>query len=81
MLGNRVAWTTSPSPNSSCGKWGYFVYLDEDKMKYLENDVCIADATRMLFDDDKISSDHSDLAFHPFNTYQWTYNNQVIIYC
>lgn len=57
------------------------MYLDEDKMKYLENDVCIADATRMLFDDDKISSDHSDLAFHPFNTYQWTYNNQVIIYC
>lgn len=46
LPGKHVAWKTSASLNSS-GKWGYFMYLTEDKMKYSTRDLCVTDAVLM----------------------------------
>lgn len=40
------------------------MYLGEEKMTYMEG-LCITDAELMLFDDVKISADHSDLSHNP----------------
>ena len=54
------------------------MYLDEEKMKYMESDLCITDAILALFDDVKISADHSDLSHNPSKVYHWTCNLVII---
>lgn len=54
------------------------MYLEEEKMKYMESDLCITGAILMLFDDVKISADHSGLSHNPSNVYRWTYNLVII---